>query len=445
MVSFAATSGSLYSYDLTTAPVLSRVANGAETYGNVSLKLEGNWSPSISPDKGIHFTGNTSNAVSVGSAIPATGDTINVPATQAFGSIVRFTYEAPVTGTCFSDSHNISQIGRFAAGQTQIKIQLSNCGVSKTAVYPQCRMAGTNSSNSDSPKTGSLALVDGGTYIVMCAKDKDPVSGQATMELKTTRVDTAGSNEAADNFYAITRTGRLQSASYLSVANKYKLPAQSNNTDQFTGDVAKVAYCTNSTYEALMDCLSTEVPEATPDDVPPTEPPIPPIPPEPPVPDPLIELVGNNSLEANLTGWQGKYNSTSQISRSAGGYDGSYSIRAIDGGAKGITGFTDAKYWVSGASGKATTAGRLYTASVWVKPDAIGQVMTLRLRELNAAGDTIVNKGQTVTATSTDWIQMTTQLTADGTGHPVVYQVYASNVAAGQGFNADLLSLKAAL
>ncbi|HSX36339.1 MAG TPA: alkaline phosphatase family protein [Patescibacteria group bacterium] len=158
------------------------------------------------------------------------------------------------------------------------------------------------------------------------------------------------------------------------------------------------------------------------------------------------QWVGNQSVESGLTGWTGIYNSTSKSSQVAGGYDGAYSLRSINSGTTtGSNGFIDKPHWLDGTAGKTTVAGTTYTASVWVKADAIGQKLTLFIRELNPAGAAMnvppYNVGTVVTAGTTSWFNLTEAYPAQGTGDSLSFYVSASNVAAGKGFNADLMSL----
>ncbi|HKX73493.1 MAG TPA: hypothetical protein VJM32_05740 [Candidatus Saccharimonadales bacterium] len=244
--------GSLYSYALNGSSAT--VANTAATNAGVNLTLLGNWSQSTF---GVQFQGNTTNQQSVAYAKPASGSTINIPASQAFGGSVLFKYQAPNAG-CFSDSPNISQIGKYGSGLTQFKFQLSNCGKSQTAVFPQCRVAG--SSGASNPVTGTQALTNGATYILQCIKSPDPASGSASLQMNLTKIDSVNGNATHTNTFAITRTGTLNSTQYLSVANQYPLKSQVNNTDQFNGEIAMLAYCTGSTIANAKTCLDTEVP-----------------------------------------------------------------------------------------------------------------------------------------------------------------------------------------
>lgn len=249
----AAAPGSLYSYTLDGSSAT--IANAAETNTNVNLNLLGDWSQTAF---GVMFEGNTVNMQSVGHAKPATGSTINVPASQAFGGSVMFKYHAPTSGTCFSDSPNIMQIGKFGTNLTQFKFQLSNCGKNQTAVFPQCRVAGNSGANN--PVMGTQALVDDTTYVLQCVKAPDPVSGSASLQMNLVKVDAVNGNVTYTNNFAINRTGTLSSTQYLSVANQYPLKSQSNNTDQFNGEISKIAYCSGTTQAIAKECLDTEVP-----------------------------------------------------------------------------------------------------------------------------------------------------------------------------------------
>lgn len=158
------------------------------------------------------------------------------------------------------------------------------------------------------------------------------------------------------------------------------------------------------------------------------------------------QWVGNQSFETDLTGWAGLYNSASKSSRVAGGYDGSYSLRSINNStATGANGFIDKPHWIDGTSGKVTVAGTVYSGSVWVKADTVGQKISLFIREFNSAG-TVVNQppynvSVTATAADTNWFKITENYPAVATGDSLGFYVYSSNSAAGKGFNADLVSL----
>jgi hypothetical protein len=169
---------------------------------------------------------------------------------------VLFKYQAPTSGTCFGDSPNIAQIGKFGTNLTQFKFQLTNCGKSSVNVFPQCRVAGTTGANN--PVTGTQALVDGVVYILQCLKSPD--SSGTTLTMNLTKIDAVNGNVTYTNTFGINRTGTLNSIQYLSIADQYPLKAQANNTDQFNGEVAKLAFCAGTSVTSVKTCLDTEVP-----------------------------------------------------------------------------------------------------------------------------------------------------------------------------------------
>ena len=108
----AASSGnSALRYDYEFKGTQGTVINSAPTGPVALLTLHGSWTPV--PD-GVHFSGNTSGDASVAYGRPVTGPTMNTSARQAAGFGTRIVYNAPANGTCFSDTPNITQIGRFS-------------------------------------------------------------------------------------------------------------------------------------------------------------------------------------------------------------------------------------------------------------------------------------------------------------------------------------------
>lgn len=431
----ANTPQSLYSYTLDGTS--GTIANEAPYNTNVSMTLQGNWSDS---SFGVRFDGNTTNKQSVGYAKPGSGPTVDVPASQAFGGAVKFKYQAPQNGSCSANSRNVAQIGRFGDGLGQIKMQLSACNVSSTQAFVQCRIAGSNSTSSDLPVTNSQALVDGATYIAKCAKNPDPTSGSGTLQLTVTRVDEVNGNTVTKEDFAITRPGAITVWGYLSVANKYKLPSIANNTDQFVGDIAKVAYCAAGNMSLLDDCLDSEVPsgQAVADPEPEPEPE-----PDPtPEPTPTNNLIANSSVEQNLTGWAGYADSNVQFLRSQDvAYDGNSSIKVYSAGAPGTWingGFKDSPATVGN-----TTSGTVYTASVWVKPTFVGQTILLRMKEWNSGWGLEQDKQHKLVASTTDWQQLQVPLTTTQNGGWLTYVVQGKGMQANETFYADAMALEA--
>lgn len=419
----ATTTNSIYSYDLDGSS--STVTNGAASNSGVNLTLEGDWSDT---SFGTHFTGNTVDEMSVGYGRPGGGsDTINVPSTSSVGVTARFKFEGPPLGDlCFPDSHNITQIGRFGEDLSQVKIQTSNCYDADWAVFPECRFAGADSTTLDLPFPSSQQLVTGQTYIVRCYKTPDPVTGFPIATIDVTQENTFYGNRTASDSFEITPTGTIQSTAYLSIANKYQLPSQENNTDQFIGDVSKVAFCQATTTAAVKTCLETENPD-------------------PVVPTPTREWVINPGVETNLDQWMGDYggNANVQLGRSTDqAHSGSYSFKVL-----GLTGASNHKSGFSDDQPKLVTnatAGEVYNGSVWVKPDVVGEKINFRLREWDGSTLLTDNKVQLNPAT-TGWQQMTNSITATQNGSRLSFSVYGEDIDAGDHFYADDMSLVSTL
>lgn len=241
----AASSDSLYVFDFKNAT--SVVQNQGATYPNLNMNLTGNWS---SDSNGTNFTGNLTNQQSGGNAKPASGSTLSASATQSVGAAVVF---KQTTG-CESDSQNISQIGAFANATTQVKLQLSKCASNK--MYPECRIAGSLTPSNTGAARGSLELVAGTTYRLECVKGPD-AGTTAPLVMRTTNVATG---QVTTNNFTIPDTGSLNSTAHVTAGNKYPLPSQSNNTDQYKGSISRVGYCRSASLSAAQTCLTSDVP-----------------------------------------------------------------------------------------------------------------------------------------------------------------------------------------
>jgi glycerophosphoryl diester phosphodiesterase len=155
-------------------------------------------------------------------------------------------------------------------------------------------------------------------------------------------------------------------------------------------------------------------------------------------PDPpaVLQFVTNQSFETNLTGW-GNATNTSKNTRVAGGYDGSYAIRSINNS----TANTKHGFMASPSLVTSTVAGKVYTASVWVKPDVSGQRISIYLQEKNKSGASVNSKTQALITSGTGWQKITNTYTASGNGDSLAFHVLCTNSASQKGFTADLASL----
>ncbi len=410
----AATTGSVYSYSFANAN--GTITNTAAAYPKAALTLTGNYTSSA---YGTHFSGDL-NSLSGAGYKPAAGNTITVPSNSAVGVAVRFKYQAPATGSCFGDSSNLTQIGRFAAKTAQIKLQYSNCGSDTANVYMECRLAGNATPSSVLPVRSSQPLVAGAEYTAKCYKTPDALNGKTTTTLRVAKLDPTKGNVVTTDTFFTAPTGAINTTSWISVGNKYPLPAQAANTDQFNGDIAKVSYCQSAATRTVQTCLDTEQPEA-----------------------PAVQAaqyISNPGFETDLRGWSGVYGSTALVrnARSAvGSHSGNASIQvtALAGASKASLGFND-----NPRSVLSTSNVKSYQGSVWVKPGFIGQEINLRLREWN--GRIIVTDSRVLrVAASTNWQQITAPLKPAASGNQLSFAVYGSRMNAGDSFLADDLSL----
>jgi hypothetical protein len=239
-------------YDFHFAGSTGTVSNSAVAGPATKLSLSGDWSLS---SNGVHFAGNTSGKQSVGHGVPASGDSLNAPATEAVGLRARIRYSAPSSGTCFGDTPNIAQIGRFAAHDAQAKIQLSKCADSKTHVVVQCRFAGSLTPISVDPVSSTLHLISGDSYTIACMKAPDRTNGTAIVTLTVSNLDSTSAAQSVTNKFTVSELGAMTTKQAISAGNKYPLPSAANNTDQFVGNITRVIYCAGTT-SVVSTCLA---------------------------------------------------------------------------------------------------------------------------------------------------------------------------------------------
>jgi hypothetical protein len=248
----AATASALL-YDYEFAGTTGSVPNSAPGGLDLPLTLTGTWSPAAD---GVHFSGDTIGDRSVAYAVPSSGYSLNEPASASVGFGARVVYDSPTSGTCFGDTPNITQIGRFAAKTAQAKIQLSKCADDKTGVAMECRFAGALTPSNVFPVISTLALVSGDAYDVSCTKSPD-VSGEATITLSVSDLTVSGAT--VTNTFQVAALGAMKSTQAISAGNKYPMPAPAKNTDQFVGDVTRAVYCAGAAV-AVSSCLATYLP-----------------------------------------------------------------------------------------------------------------------------------------------------------------------------------------
>jgi hypothetical protein len=245
----------LYSYSFASATATVPNLATASPYAPVSLTLQGNWSDSAG---GVLFAGDLTSKQSVGFGKPATGDTIDIPATSAVAEGAQIKFQAPSVAGCV-DTPNVGQIGRAGNDEPQIKMQESNC-TPGAATFMECRFSGAaNTISGDKPLVSTFTLVAGAKYDVTCAKEPD-AGGTTAISITVENVVTGKT---------VTNTGSVSPAigainvlntRYISVANKYKLPAQAMNTDNFNGTLFTDAYCSGDSAADASTCVAATFP-----------------------------------------------------------------------------------------------------------------------------------------------------------------------------------------
>jgi hypothetical protein len=177
---------------------------------------------------------------------------------MGFGA--KIVYNAPASGTCFADTPNVTQIGRYSVSSpdAQAKLQLSSCADSATQVMMECRFAGSLTASGAPPVISTLPLINGDAYSITCMKSPDLPGNAATITLRVANLNVQPGQTVIDTF-TVPALGYLRTTHYLSAGNKYPLPAPAANTDQFNGDISRVVYCAG-TQTRVSACLAAHLP-----------------------------------------------------------------------------------------------------------------------------------------------------------------------------------------
>jgi parallel beta-helix repeat protein len=148
-------------------------------------------------------------------------------------------------------------------------------------------------------------------------------------------------------------------------------------------------------------------------------------------------LVGNPGFETGLSGWNTSGSGTGvTLTQAVGGHTGTYSALLTNTSSvnAGCT-LNDSPNWV------ASTSPGTYTASIWVRADAGGKPLNLRLREYS--GSTLVGTGTSTITLSTSWQQVTVAYTVAAAGTTLDLNAYTTtaNSPPGTCFYADDASI----
>lgn len=148
-------------------------------------------------------------------------------------------------------------------------------------------------------------------------------------------------------------------------------------------------------------------------------------------------LVQNSGFEADLAGWNISGSGAAvALARVSPGHLGDWSAQVTNTGAVATTcALNDAPNWI-----KTTSAGT-YVAGLWVRADAAGAVLKLRLREWS--GTTLVGAASAQVTLTTSWQQVFVSYTPAAPGSTLDLNAYVLNAPSGTCFYADDASLVA--
>jgi hypothetical protein len=150
----------------------------------------------------------------------------------------------------------------------------------------------------------------------------------------------------------------------------------------------------------------------------------------PPPPDP--NLVLNTGFESSLSGWNASGSAAGVVlTRETGGHTGAWAAKVANTATTlGTCTLNDAPNVI------ATTAAGTYTASLWVRAEAAGQTLRLRLREYN--GSTLVGSQATPITLTTGWQHVAVSYTPAAPGSTTLdLNAYISGASPGTCFLAD--------
>jgi parallel beta-helix repeat protein len=151
------------------------------------------------------------------------------------------------------------------------------------------------------------------------------------------------------------------------------------------------------------------------------------------------DFVTNGGFETDLTGWNTSGSDPGMVlDRVAGGHSGASAARATNTTvANGSCTLNDAPNFVT-----KTTSGGSYTAAMWVRADADGATLRLRIREYD--GTALVQTATQYVGLTTSWQQVSVVLHAPAAAGTSTLDLNASVVGAAPGtcFYADDVSLQ---
>ena len=148
-------------------------------------------------------------------------------------------------------------------------------------------------------------------------------------------------------------------------------------------------------------------------------------------------LVQNAGFETDLSGWNASGSGTAVVARASPGHLGDWSAKLTNTGAPGNTcALNDSPNWI-----KVTSAGT-YVAGLWVRADAPGTTLKLRLREWR--GTTLVGSAVAQVTLTPSWQQVFVTYAAADPGSTLDLNAWISSAPTGTCFYADDAAIAAA-
>ena len=148
-------------------------------------------------------------------------------------------------------------------------------------------------------------------------------------------------------------------------------------------------------------------------------------------------LVQNAGFETDLSGWNTSGSGTAVVARASPGHLGDWSAKLTNTGAPGNTcALNDSPNWI-----KVTSAGT-YVAGLWVRADAPGTTLKLRLREWR--GTTLVGSAVAQVTLTPSWQQVFVTYAAADPGSTLDLNAWISSAPTGTCFYADDAAIAAA-
>jgi hypothetical protein len=148
-----------------------------------------------------------------------------------------------------------------------------------------------------------------------------------------------------------------------------------------------------------------------------------------------VNLVGNPGFETDLSGWNiSGSDANVSLTRVAGGHSGGWAAQLANTGTTASTcDLNDSPNWVT------RTSTSTYTGTLWVRADAAGAILKLRVREYTGStlNSTVTNQ---ITLT-TSWQQVSVSATPAAPGSTLDFNAYVSKASPGNCFYADDASI----